>query len=360
MQIRLRLLDGSSVQLGVAGGRFTGPDPHDRDLIDCSKGYALPGLVDAHAHLQAGGVDEMVSAGAPDPAKLADNARAQVAGGVLLIADKGSKSDVTLDFLHTVPNDRPELHMAGEILVVEGGYYPGFGRVIDPDEAGAHAARAAATAASWVKFIGDWPRRGLGSIENFTRDQFAVAVAAAHAGGARVAVHTMGRNTPSNAVAAGVDSIEHGLFLTRDDLMSLGDRRGAWVPTVVAMEAVAATLRRGSSGRRLINEGLENVRALLPGAVAAGVHVLAGTDLALPHGAVAREAVRLVEYGMTPEEVVSSTIFGGYDYLGTTRGFTPGDRADVVCVPGDPREVPSVLLEPMLIMRLGRVVARRS
>jgi imidazolonepropionase-like amidohydrolase len=356
MRIRLRLLDGEIVDLGVAGGRFVEPNPRDRDVIDRSDGYALPGLVDAHAHLQANGVDAMVSAGDPDLAEMARNARAQVEAGVLLIADKGSKSDRSLAFLDAAPQTRPELHMAGEILVVEGGYYPGFGRVIDPDDAGGAAARAAATPATWVKFIGDWPRRGLGSIENFTRDQLAVAVAAAHAGGARVAVHTMGRNTPGLAVAAGVDSIEHGLFLTHDDLRALGARSGAWVPTVMAMETVAESLRSGSSGRRLICEGLENVRALLPAAVTAGVHVLAGTDLALPHGAVGEELVRLVAYGMNSADLVASAVVGGYDYLGTERGFTPGDRADVVCVPGDPRDEPAVLLEPTLVMRLGRIV----
>ena len=191
---------------------------------------------------------------------------------------------------------------------------------------------------------------------NFDEVDLAAAVSTAHRAHARVAIHTMAPGTASAAVRAGVDSIEHGLFLTGEDVAALGARRGAWVPTIAAMETVAGSLRPGSSGYRLIHEGLENIRALLPGARATGVHVLAGTDLALRHGEVAREMVRLGEAGMDPTDVVMSTIFGAYEYLGTDHGFAPGRRADVVCVPGDPREDLSALLNPTFVMRLGNVL----
>jgi len=356
MRLRLRRLDGSLVELGVSGDQFTQPDQHDSDVVDCSRWFALPGLVDAHAHLQANGVDEMVAAGPPDMQKMAANARSQIEAGVLLIADKGSKSDATLEFLNSEPQARPELEMAGEILVVEGGYYPGFGKSIDPALAGPVAAQAAATPATWVKFIGDWPRRGIGPVSNFDEDALAAAVAAAHRGRARVAVHTMAPGTASSAVRAGVDSIEHGLFLTRDDIDALGKRGGAWVPTVLAMEAAAESLRPGSSGRRLIRDGLDNVRDLLPRASAAGVHVLAGTDLALAHGEVAREMQRMGEYGMAPYDVIATAVFGAYEYFGVTSGLEPGGRADVVCVAADPRRDLSALSKPRFVMRLGRIL----
>lgn len=356
MRLRLRRLDESIVELGISGRVFTEPDQNDPDIVDCSAFVALPGLVDAHAHLQANGVDEMVAADSPDLATMATNARAQINAGVLLIADKGSKSNASLAFLASDPHDRPELEMAGEILVVEHGYYPGFGRVIDPTQTAEAAAEAAATPATWVKFIGDWPRRGVGPVANFEEDQLAAAVAAAHRAEARVAVHSMAPGTATAAVRAGVDSIEHGLFLSSDDIGALGRRGGAWVPTVFAMEAAAESLRPGSSGRRLLLDGLDNVRELLPGAVAAGVRVLAGTDLALAHGEVAREVAKLAEYGMSPHDIVASTVFGGYQYLGASSRLEAGGRADVVCLPADPRDDVSALANPCFVMRLGRVV----
>ena len=62
MRLRLKRLDDSEVELGVRNGRFIDPDSQDSDVVDLTHGYALPGLVDAHAHLQANGVEEMVDA----------------------------------------------------------------------------------------------------------------------------------------------------------------------------------------------------------------------------------------------------------------------------------------------------------
>jgi imidazolonepropionase-like amidohydrolase len=355
--IRFRDLDGVEYELGVSAGRFVDPAAlPDARRIDARRWRTLPGLVDAHAHLMADGVIEMIERPAePDFAAMADHAAAQLAAGVLTLADKGGKSDVALDFLDHDPALRPELHMAGEIMVTDGGYYPGFGRVIDADRAGVEAARAASTRATWVKFIGDWPRKGKGALGNFSKDQLAAAVAAAHEAGARVAVHTMAPGVASAAVRAGVDSIEHGLFLDEEDLARLGARGGAWVPTVAAMESVVSAIGPESSGGQLILRGLANVRSLLPTAVAAGVVVMAGTDLALRHGEVGREAQRLAAYGMDAADVVDALSYRAYDYLGTPWGFSPGERADLICVDGDPREELTVLMDPKLVMRLGRV-----
>lgn len=357
MRVRLRRLDGSIAELGVADGYFAPSRVDDPDVLDCTTQYALPGLVDAHAHLQANGVAEMVAAGEPDPAEMAANAQAQLAAGVLTIADKGSKSDSTLEMLQFDPRRRPKLEMAGEIIVTPDGYYPGFGKVVAPEDAATAAEAATRTPATWVKFIGDWPRRGIGTVSNFELEHLAAAVTVAHAAGCRVAIHTMAPGTAHDAVTAGVDSIEHGLFLTRSDLDALGARRGAWVPTIAAMEAAAESLRPGSSGQALIRDGLDNVRDLLKHARTAGVRVLAGTDLALRHGDVATELVRLVDYGLSPGDVVEAALFEALTYLGFASGLEIGDPADLICVSADPREDLTVLRAPSLVMRMGRVVA---
>jgi imidazolonepropionase-like amidohydrolase len=360
--IRFCDLDGVEYELGVRDGEFVDPAlVSDGRCIDARQWTALPGLVDAHAHLMADGVIEMIELPAePDVTAMARHAASQLEAGVLNVVDKGGKSDAAVDFLDHDPNLRPELQMAGEIMVTEGGYYPGFGRIIDPDHAAVEASRAASTRASWVKFIGDWPRKGKGPLANFDEHQLEGAVRAAHRAGARVAVHTMAPGVASAAVRAGVDSIEHGLFLDEEDLARLGARGGAWVPTVAAMESVVSAIGAESSGGQLILRGLANVRSLLPGAVAAGVVVMAGTDLALRHGEVSREAQRLAAYGMEAADVVNALSYRAYEYLGTPWGFCPGARADLVCVDGDPREDLAVLMDPKLVIRLGRVVTSKS
>ncbi|MGH8948120.1 MAG: amidohydrolase family protein, partial [Acidimicrobiia bacterium] len=168
---------------------------------------------------------------------------------------------------------------------------------------------------------------------------------------------TMAREVPSMAVRAGADSIEHGLFLTDDDLVLLGALRGSWVPTVVQMQATIDQLGERSSGGQLLLEGLDNVRANLGTAVEAGVHVLTGTDLAIGTHEVAQEAIRLWEMGMAAAQVVESVSRSGFRATGRPVGFEAGDPANAVMFSEDPVSNPRVLADPALVIRMGRIVS---
>jgi len=348
--------------LVVEGHRFADPDdgPIDRELRTGSL-YALGGLADCHAHLSLNGIaemhdvtDDLIRANGPA------NAWMQVEGGVLLIADKGSGSDVSLEILDAPPTRRPEIRMAGRVIASPGGYYPGYAVEVGEDGLVDAVRSAAGGRADWVKVIGDWPRRGTGPQANFGETALRKAVEVAHAAGRRVAVHTMAPEGIGPAVGAGVDSIEHGLFLSADDLPGLAERGGAWVPTILGADAIVAFLGADSSGGRLLRRGIDNVRELLPEAERLGVTVLAGSDLAVPHGKVAFEAIRLHELGLSKPAAFRAVGSAAYGYLGVDRGFSPGMPADAVFVDADPNEDLSTLLDPRVIIRAGHVVRDRT
>lgn len=356
--LRIRDLDGIVHDLFVVGSTF-GQRCEVDESLDLSSGYAVAGLVDAHAHLTGVGVGEMAE-GVDDAATVAPvHAGRQVDAGVLVVADKGTRrgDEVALEGLH--PTVRPELHRAGAMVTVAGGYYPDFAFEVDPGAPPeSWLDEVTGSTYSWVKLVGDWPRKGVGPVSNFTRDQLTSIVRLAHDRGMRVAIHAAARGTPSDAVAAGVDSIEHGLFLTEQDLRDLGERGGAWVPTIAAMEGIRDMLGHESSGGRLLNEGLANVADLIDVASGFGVSVLAGTDLHLPHGDVYREVERMVAYGMAPARAVAAATSQAYGYLGSARTFSVGETADVVVLPGDPRDDVGLLGRPSFVMRAGRIVRR--
>ncbi|MDH3755552.1 MAG: amidohydrolase family protein, partial [Acidimicrobiia bacterium] len=110
-----------------------------------------------------------------------------------------------------------------------------------------------------------------------------------------------------------------------------------------------------SSGAKLLAEGLENVRRLLPDAVAAGVVVMGGTDLVLAHGAVADEAVALVDYGMADLDAVAALTLAPRTFLGMP-AFAVGEAADFIVV--DAPTVPALAV-PKLVVRCGRVLVDR-
>lgn len=360
--IRIREPGADPFPLVIEGDHFSDPDdgPID-DEVRTGHLYAVPGLADCHAHLGVGSIGQMGTLTDDEiRSNCVANAWLQIEGGVLLIADKGSSSDVSLEILAAPPETRPAMQMAGRIIASPDGYYPRYG--VEVDDAGlADAVRAAcATSASWVKIIGDWPRRGVGTQGNFTEGALRTAVEIAHAAGCRVAVHTMAPEGIGPAIAAGIDSIEHGLFLSADDLPTIAARGGAWVPTLLGAEAIVSFLGADSTGGRMLKGGIANVRDLLPEAERLGVSLLAGTDLAVPHGQVAREAIRLHELGLTMEATLRAVTTAAFDYLGVPHGFLPGLSADAVFFADDPGAHLETLLEPQLVVRAGRIVLAQS
>jgi len=99
---------------------------------------------------------------------------------------------------------------------------------------------------------------------------------------------------------------------------------------------------------------------LLPEAERLGVTVLAGSDLAVPHGKVAFEAIRLHELGLSKPAAFRAVGTAAYDYLGVDHGFSPGMSADAVFVAADPNEDLTTLLDPRVIVRSGHLVRDRT
>lgn len=343
---------GDTVTRDTRDGFWVAPwgTPDEVAPADC---WALPGLVDGHAHLARETMDGLP--GDLDGAE--ERAMTALEAGVGLVLDKGWRDLTVVDLIAEVPaRDRPEIEAAGVIHAVEGGFWAGFAREIAPGAMRGAVGRASLEGRGWVKLIGDWPRTGVGPMPNFSEEELAQAVAAAEEHGSRVAVHTMARDVPSMAVRAGVHSIEHGLFLALEDLEELGARGGIWVPTVIQVEAVIRQLGAESSGGRLLREGLDRVRSNLSHAVECGVVVLTGTDMAVGTHQVAEEAIRLWEMGMPPAAVVDAVSFAGFRATGRPSSFDIGAPADAVLFDHDPALDPRVLAHPRRVIRYGRIV----
>lgn len=349
MRIAFRSGD-TELELGVAEGIWT--EPGDGALLDLRRFWAVPGLADCHAHLAADSLATVDVGGEIEAVKR--RAFAQLDRGVFLVIDKGWRDDVVLRLLDEPPANRPHLEAAARIITGVHGYFSGFAVEVD-DDALPGAVAEANTKGGWVKLVGDWPQKGRGPVVNFSEEALFRACEIAHQAGARVAIHTMAPDTPGRAVRAGVDSIEHGLYLMATDLEELGRRGGAWVPTVANVENVMSGFGPGSTAARVLGDGLENLRTLLPLAAEAGVSVLAGTDLGLSHGEVATEAIRLNQYGLDGLAAVDAAGPAAYRYLGLSP-FTEGATADVVLFDHDPAIDVSVMASPVAGIRAGNVV----
>ncbi|MDK1018385.1 MAG: amidohydrolase family protein [Actinomycetota bacterium] len=358
--LTIRPPEGDSYQVAIDGTRFVAPD--DRVTAEIATGHlwALPGLADAHAHLSMTSLEDIKGLSEDKMrANIPVTAWAHIERGVLLILDKGGSTDATLITLDHDADLRPYAEVAGAMIHPAGGYMVNFGVEVEPDALVHHIRTTATTRGGWIKIVGDWPRRGEGPINNYPLDILTEAVAVAHSAGARVAMHSMAHSA-SDAVAAGVDSIEHGPFLTEEDLRLLAGRGGAWVPTIGNMQHWINVLGADSSGGKMFKSGLDRTGENLPLAEELGLTVLAGSDLAIPHGEIATEARLLRDYGLTNRAATIAASSAAYDYVGRPDSVAPGNTADVVFFPENPYNDVTVLDNPELIIRRGTTVHAAS
>jgi len=243
-----------------------------------AEGWLVPGLVDAHTHP---GAEEP---GKPlDEALLRDDLRAHLAAGVTMIRSPGLAGDPPAWFGQA--DDLPRAVHAGPWIAQHGQFFDGWGRRADHAELPAVAAGQAART-GWAKIIADWGPEG----QPVPADVLAAIVAAVHAVRGRVAVHSQHAAGGAAAVAAGVDSLEHGMCLDPGLLPGMAEQGIALTPTLGVLLAHLDDVRGRPDGPRKdwYLGGLTAHPALVAAAAEAGVTILAGTD-SRPHGRVADE-----------------------------------------------------------------------
>jgi imidazolonepropionase-like amidohydrolase len=345
------LPDGEPVDLFADGDRWADDPVPGVELA--AEGWLLPGLVDAHTH-----------PGAEDPGKpldealLRDDLRAHLAAGVTMIRSPGLAGDPPAWFGQA--DDLPRAVHAGPWIAQHGQFFDGWGRRADhaelPSVAAAQAART-----GWAKIIGDWGPDD----EPVPADVLAAVVAAVHEAGGRVAVHSQHAGGGAAAVAARVDSLEHGMELDPALLPRMAEQGTALTPTLDVLLSHLDDVRTRPDGPRKewYLRGATAHPALVAAAAEAGVTILAGTD-SRPHGRVADEIRALAAAGLTPHQALAAGSWAARAYLGLDpvgpggpgSGLTPGALADAVVYDADPRTDLTILDRPRAVILRGRLV----
>ena len=201
-----------------------------------------------------------------------------------------------------------------------------------------------------------------GDAPQFTVDEVAAIVATAHDYGYRVAAHAHGEEGMRRAVEAGVTSIEHGTYMS-DEVMALMKRKGTWyIPTVYAGRFVADKAKVDGYFPEVVRPKAARIGALIQDTAArayrAGVPMAFGTDMGVgPHGDNAREFIYLVEAGIPAAKALQMATIDAARVLGVDdQGrIAPGQRADIVAVPGNPVDDIQAVLAVEFVMKDGVV-----
>ena len=340
----------------VVDGRFTFIAPDDAETVHVG-GFALPGLVDAHAHLA---LSSPAADDADEAARVQASLLAQLEAGVLLVREPGGPGYASRE----VDSDAlPEVRTAGRMLARTGRYFPGLGREVEPDALVAAAAEELGLSRGpWVKVIADFFEPGGRITPAWPAGLMRDVVARVHELGGRVAAHATCRAALEDAIEAGVDSIEHGVGLAPAHLPAMAASGTVLVPTLLIRPGVLDLAQRFGADEHAcahLDSDFDGLAEVIAAAPSHGVIVLAGTDAGLvPHGLVAAEMALLQACGLTHAQAAAAGSWAARDYLGLP-GIEEGAVADLVLLDDDPREDVSSLGRVRLVMRAGRIATRR-
>ena len=308
-------------------------------------GWVLPGLVDVHTHpgTKKPG-DEL------DEKLLKEQMLAMVQSGILAIRSPGLAGTPPDWFSND--NELPKSFNAGPWLAKPGQFISGWGRRVATSDFPAVAA-AQAGVSGWCKIIVDW---GIDD-EPISLEVMQNIVTAVHAAGGRVAAHSQQSAGSTAAIVAGVDSLEHGMWLNPDLLDQMASNGTVLVPTLKVFQSAVDRVREKTAGPKQdwYVQGTDRHPGLIKSAFDAGVQILAGSDSA--DFSIVAEVLALADTGITPLEAIAAASWQAREFLGLA-SLKVGTAADAVIYAEDPRKNLAILAHPAWVIRAGKVARR--
>jgi imidazolonepropionase-like amidohydrolase len=338
--VLVQVSGGKIAKIG-APGEFAPSGP----VSDLGDATLLPGLIDAHVHLQLGG-------GLPR-----DNARAILRAGFTSAVDLGATSDIVLrlrDRIAAGALEGPRILGAGRWVGKRGGIceFGGIGIPGGPEAYRTRVREDIAAGADLTKLcVSTWLADAFSRPDEYEISDAALAatVDEAHRAGRLAVAHAISLGSVRAALRARVDGLAHAAYLDAATTRELRDRGVFMTPTLASLAGDPA------------DPAAKALRAAVVAAHRAGVRLVFGTDGGvLPHGENAKEFAALVDAGIpTIEAIRAATINAAGAYgLGDEFGqIKVGYRADLIAIDGDPLKDVQSLMRPSFVMHDGRVVA---
>lgn len=386
MQLRnARLIDGTGVlqpqvDIDIQGQRIAAIAPHlppQEEAWDLDGATVIPGLINAHVHLLLDASPNPMSSAERDPPaylilQAARRAAAMVRAGITTARDMGGVAHADLSLRRAIEEGLvlgPRLLVSGKWITMTGGHGWSLGVEADGPDATRRAARAQIKAgADVIKLMATGgvltPDVEPGAAQ-LTEEEMRAAIEEAHKAGRTTAAHAQGTTGIWNAVRAGIDSIEHGFFLTEPLCEAMAQRDVFLVPTLAAPYHILEQGTAAGIPAHAVEKTRQAFAAHRDSVILArqmGVPIALGTDAGTPfnhHDSIVTELGLLIEAGLSPMEALQAAtreaarLLGQDEEIGTVE---VGKQADLVILDGDPLAEISAVNQVQAVILAGRRV----
>ena len=374
------LLKGSRI---AAAGKYeeTAKEaPAGTPILDYHDKYVTPGIIDAHVHVTIDPEADFTGfVGRDSDTRIAHrgmvNLKKTLDGGVTFIRDLGGYRHIDIELKKLRDEGLIEgcgLLASGEMITMTGGHGWKIGRECDGPSVVRKAAREQIKAGATVIKImatGGNLTPGPQGAPQLSEEEIRAAVEEAHKSGKRTTTHSHSAEGVKNALRAGIDCIEHGMFIDDEALDFMKKHDIPYVPTLVAPWICAMV----GEERGLSKEAVEKTKSAIgrhmasfKKAVAKGIRIAMGTDAGTPfceHGkAYIGELKLMVEGGFTPMQAITAATKSSAEVVGVSdsRGtLEPGKEADFLVLDVNPLDNLEAFGDIREVYQGGRRVERK-
>jgi imidazolonepropionase-like amidohydrolase len=356
--------------------------PKDAQVVDLSKEWVMPGLIDAHTHITF----QEIPGKAPFEAMYLKESSGYRAlqgvhiseillnAGFTTMRDVGNEADYECIEVRKAFRagwfDGPTLQCAGKIIGPFGGQSKGMPEEVGSfwlheyiDADGPEEIRKAVRqniyyGADLIKLAAD------NSDYFYSEEEIRAAADEAHNAGRVLAVHVYGGRAADNVIKGGADSVEHGFTLNDEQLKLMKEKGTFLVGTDFPAEHLA--------GLNPSNETLADANKLgskiidrLSRANKIGVKMAFGSDtvtvipgrtradMVWDYLAVWRAA------GVSPTDTLKAMTTNGAELLRISKergAIATGLYADIIAMPGDPLQDLETLRKVNFVMKNGKII----
>jgi imidazolonepropionase-like amidohydrolase len=390
-----RVFDGKSMQTDWVvlvknnkieeAGSMTFKLPAGTEIIELKGMTLLPGLIEGHSHLFLHPYNEtswndqvLKESRAERMVRAVNHAKETLMAGFTTVRDLGTEGALYDDAglkqsIEKGLTPGPRMIIATRAIVATGSYGPKLNADNESIKGAAEADGEDALikeirtqigkGADVIKLYGDY-RWGINNETKptFTLDELKKAVEITQSSGRKLVVHASTPEAMRRAALAGVSSIEHGDNGTEEIFQLMKEKGVALCPTLAAGESIlqyGGWKKNSDPEPQRITEKKKSFQLALK----SGITICMGGDVGVfAHGDNAREMELMVEYGMSPLDVLKSAtsvnaeVFGYDDKIGSIK---KGLFADLVAVDGDPSKDIKQIRNVKFVMKNGIVYKKQ-